>query len=207
MPPFGDGAVATQGVVGMTLPLVSTVNAVTSGCSASGTFNFNDNGNIAVFAINVLGAVNGVDTFAGAGTNEFAILLPQTSTYTLSLSYSSTSGMTDTEGLGLGTENAPSMNIFQAIDPVSGSSYSGTLAKGQEYFFSEGWKIFNTASPSGNGSASFLLTVSAVPEPSSLCLSAVLGTAVLARRPAGFVTLRPARLCRHAVIRRLGAND
>jgi hypothetical protein len=61
---------------------------------------------------------------------------------------------------------------------------SGTLLPGT-YIFSEGWGISNTQpgdSATGNGSDSVSLTLTAIPEPSSIYLLAILSTGLLTRR-------------------------
>jgi hypothetical protein len=177
-----------QYLSGTTLPLSTTLTATQAdGCSSTANYSFTDTGTEATFNV----SCTGVLTAGGQGASEgsqgpiyTSFVLSGPSSYTATLTSALTAGTESGSYMELSASNS-SVVFSRSGDNDTSLSSSGTLSAGVTYTFIESWGMGNTQFgdvATGHGSHSMTLTLTAVPEPSSVCLLTLAGATFLTCR-------------------------
>ena len=175
----------TDGVTSSTLPVSKTIS-VNVGPTAKATYTFIDSGNFASLEIKTS------ESLAGAG--QFAFEESDGDTFAFAQPVSYHFLFQDTVTAGFMSENGTSLYSFFDRGSAFGSSqiqnssyeHDGILIPGNTYYLDEYFELNNqvmNGPTTASGTSYFLLTFTAIPEPSSLCLLGVVtGTIVRGRR-------------------------
>ena len=183
----GNDGLGAGGVGGTTLPVSKTVSA-SNGPTIQATYTFSDSGNFASLEISTIESLNGPNQSTGEATGEydkFSFAQPVyyhfvfMDTVSAGSSYNAAVLQQDLNGV---------FNLGQ----IQNSSYEsdGTLVAGLSYVLSEEFDLGNspTGHPNaGSATSDFLLTFTAVPEPSLLGGLCALAAAATFRRRARLV--------------------
>ncbi len=178
-----------QVLSGSTLPLSTSQTAsLTDGLSSTANYSYTDTGTVATFNVNCTGILTALDQSASEGSYgpiDITFVLAQPASYTVNLTSNMSSGTQSSTNIGLESPHSED-NFAKSSTTGDPLSSSGTLSSGITYTFFESWSIGNTTQSggvaAGRGSDSMTLTLTAVPEPSSLCLLTLAGASFLTCR-------------------------
>jgi hypothetical protein len=189
---FGDDSYVTQNLMGTTLPVSESVTATgTQGGSITANYNFSANSNIAAFDIScnaTLTALGQTDLEDSENDSHLAFVLSEPAEFTATITSNMSQGTQTTENISLGS--SPYVYAYGGFNLVNyvGAPLtdSGTLFPNVTYFFQEGWGLTSSQRgdtiATGSGSDTVSLTLTAIPEPSSIYHLVILSTGLLTRR-------------------------
>ncbi len=178
----------SQTLSGSTFPVSTSITTTTlDGCSITADYNFTNSNAATVFDISCSASLNRAGQVAQEvpqDVDSIAFVLTQQASYTASCSSTSSQGTNVFINMIFGT--APFGDSVFDLSSYGSTplEQSGTISAGS-YIFNEGWVFGNTQpneSATGTGSDAVSLRLTAIPEPSSIGLLAILGTGLLTRR-------------------------
>ena len=177
---FNIGEVFIQSLSGTSLPVSASATASIPGDSGgpliTANYNFTDNGTVAQFNIQTSGTLTAAAQDVYERSNRdigFTLTAPASFT---ALETTTINALSANEYISMGSGPFNNdLNIFELNGFNTTLTYSGTLSAGVPYLFNENWGLGNNevANPVGTDSGDVTLTLTAIPEPSSLALLAV----------------------------------
>jgi hypothetical protein len=176
--PINSGVDYNISASSTTLPFVRSLTLTTPyKANITANYNFSQTANSASFLITSVGSLvtggQGVGEETYNGVNGLIFSITQTTTFSFSFTSTKTIGTESSEFCIFQDRNSGVELVSMATSNTAPITTSGTLTGGDSYYINEHWVVSNTQlgdASTGGGTDSFSLTLTAVPEPSSLCL-------------------------------------
>ena len=199
--PINSGVDYNISASSTTLPFVRSLTLTTPyKANITANYNFSQTANSASFLITSVGTLvrggQGVGEETNNGAYGIIFTVTQPAHYDLSFTSTKTTGTESDEFINFNDDTTENQIASGTMPNTSPFSLSGTFAAGDTYDIDESWVVSNTQlgdASTGGGTDSFSLTLTAVPEPSSLCLLGGIAAIAARRRRRNLLSQRVRR--------------